>query len=157
MILPAVNRNDEEKLTSLLTVSAMDTQFARHKYGSRLDEARAAAREWSRPAPVLPAKDYERDQREWQAAQQLQTQQEVDHEVALKKWYGKRDGSQESMPKLGVVMKPRRRRKSRRGRRRPCVLTRWRRRSLREGQSRDFRDMEDTAGGSSSGANPLFE
>jgi hypothetical protein len=98
-------RAAEEKLRPLVTVSATDSQFALHKYGPRLAEARAAARDRSRPA-ALPGKDYERDQREWQAAQQLQTQQEVDHEAALNKYYGKRDGSQQPVPRLGTVTKP---------------------------------------------------
>ncbi|HEX4959704.1 MAG TPA: hypothetical protein VF173_02610 [Thermoanaerobaculia bacterium] len=100
-------RNAEEKLLPLYAVSATDAQFALHKYGPRLDAARAGVRERNRQAPVIPAKDYERDQREWQASQQVQTQEQIEHETALKKWYGKRDDTpQESMPKLGVVAKP---------------------------------------------------
>jgi hypothetical protein len=96
-------RAAEEKLRPLYTVSDTDSQFALHKYGPRLEEARAAARERSRPAAVVPAKDYESDQREWQAAQQLQAQQQVEHEVAVKKFYGKRDEPQpESVPRLGM-------------------------------------------------------
>src|SRR5262249_45998342 len=78
-------RAAEEKLRPLYTVSVADSQFALRKYGQRLEEARAAARERKNPAAV-PAKDYERDKQEWQTAQQLQTQQEVEHEVAVKKF-----------------------------------------------------------------------
>jgi hypothetical protein len=98
-------RAAEEKLQPLYTVSATDSQFALRKYRPRLDEARTAARGRSRPGGALPAKDYERDQREWQATQQLQAQQEVEHEVAVKKFYGKRDESP-SVPRLGVITKP---------------------------------------------------
>jgi len=98
-------RAAEEKLRPLYTVSATDTQFALHKYGTSLEEARVASRRRNRPE-VRPAKDYDRDQKEWKAVQQVQSQTEVEHEAALKNWYRKRDKPQESMPKLGVVEKP---------------------------------------------------
>lgn|GEM_PF-1620163 len=100
-------RAAEEKLRPLYTVSETDSQFALHKYGPRLEEARAAARDRNRPAAAVPVKDYESDQREWQAAQQLQSQQQIEHEVAVKKYYGKRDEPQpESVPRLGVKTPP---------------------------------------------------
>jgi hypothetical protein len=100
-------RAAEEKLRPLYTVSETDSQFALHKYGPRLEEARAAARDRNRPAAAVPVKDYESDQREWQAAQQLQAQQQTEHEVAVKKYYGKRDEPQpESVPRLGVKTPP---------------------------------------------------
>ncbi len=93
----------EEKLLPLYTLSDTDSRFALHKYGPRLEEARAAAREKQRAAAAVPVKDYESDQREWQVSQQLQAQQQVEHEVAVKKFYGKRDEPQpESVPRLGV-------------------------------------------------------
>lgn len=98
-------RAAEAKLRPLYTLSATDSQFAIRKYGPRLDEARAASRDRGNPAAV-PAKDYERDQREWQAAQNLQAQQEVEHESAVKKFYGKRDEGPTTVPRLGMVAKP---------------------------------------------------
>lgn len=97
----------EEKLRPLYTVSDTDKQFALHKYGPRFEEARAAARERSRTAPAVPGKDYERDQREYQAAQELQVQQQIEHEAAVKKYYGKRDEPRpESVPRLGMKQAP---------------------------------------------------
>lgn len=98
-------RAAEEKLLPLYTVSATDSQFALHKYGTSLEEARVASRRRNRPE-VRPAKDYDRDQKEWQAVQRVQSQQEVEHEAALNNWYRKHDKPQESLPKLGVVEKP---------------------------------------------------
>ncbi|HSS75696.1 MAG TPA: hypothetical protein VLV54_03035 [Thermoanaerobaculia bacterium] len=97
-------RAAEEKLRPLYTVSATDTQFALHKYGTSLEEARIASRRRNRPE-VRPVKDYDRDKQEWKAVQQVQSQTEVEHEAALNNWYRKRDKPQESMPKLGVVEK----------------------------------------------------
>ena len=96
-------RAAEDKLRPLYTLSDTDSQFALHKYGPRLEEARAAVRDRNRPAAVVPVKDYESDQREYEAAQQLKAQQQAEHEVAVKKYYGKRDEPQpESEPRLGV-------------------------------------------------------
>ncbi|HEV7503917.1 MAG TPA: hypothetical protein VGS07_03305 [Thermoanaerobaculia bacterium] len=99
-------RAAEEKLRPLYTVSEMDSQFALRKYGPLLEEARTAARNRNRPAAAQPVKDYERDQREWKATQEIQAQEQTEHEVALKKYYVKRDGPLQGAPRLGVVIKP---------------------------------------------------
>jgi hypothetical protein len=95
-------RSAEEKLRPLYLVSATDSRFALHKYSPPLEAARAATHDKG-TQPVRSAKDYERARKEWQVAQQLQSQQEADHEVAVKKFYGKRDGSRDSVPRLGVA------------------------------------------------------
>ncbi|MFY9823706.1 MAG: hypothetical protein WAM82_20155 [Thermoanaerobaculia bacterium] len=99
-------RAAEEKLLPLYAVSATDTQFALHKYGSNLAAARVASRRQNRPAAALPAKDYDRDQREWQSVQQVQSQTENEHEAALNKWYRKRDKPEEAIPRVKAVEKP---------------------------------------------------
>ncbi|HSS51694.1 MAG TPA: hypothetical protein VLX28_22345 [Thermoanaerobaculia bacterium] len=99
-------RAAEEKLRPLYTVNELDSQFALRKYGPILEEARTAARNRNRPAAAQPVKDYERDQREWKATQELQNQEQAEHEVALKKYYGKRDAPVQPAPRLGVTTKP---------------------------------------------------
>ena len=99
-------RAAEEKLQPLYTVSATDSRFALHKYSTSLEAARVASRRQNRPAAAKPAKDYDRDQREWQAVQQVQSQQENQQDAALNKWSKQRDKPPEALPKVGIVEKP---------------------------------------------------
>jgi hypothetical protein len=95
-----------QTLMPLFTPSETDTQFALHKYSSRLDDARAAARARNQQA-AAPTQDYESEQREWQAAQELQAQQQAEHETALNNWQRKRDEPQDTLQKVSVTMRPR--------------------------------------------------
>jgi hypothetical protein len=100
-------REAEQTLQPLFTPSETDTRFALHKYSSRLDDARAAARAQKQQA-VAPSRDYESDQREWQAAQELQAQQQAEHEAALNNWQQrKRDEPQDTLQKVSVTVRPR--------------------------------------------------
>ena len=99
-------REAEQTLQPLYTPSETDTRFALHKYSSRLDDARAAAHERKQQA-AAPTRDYESEQREWQAAQELQAQQQAEHEAALNNWQRKRDEPQETLQKVSVTVRPR--------------------------------------------------
>lgn len=96
-----------QTLMPLFTPSETDTQFALHKYSSRLDDARAAARARNQQA-AAPTQDYESEQREWQAAQELKAQQQAEHEAALNNWQQrKRDEPQDTLQKVSVTVRPR--------------------------------------------------
>jgi hypothetical protein len=78
------------KLAALVAPSEVDVQFARHKYGALLDQARAAA-----PAHVAgatgrlarrTAEEYADQRREWAAEQELATRQQAEHESAVHTW-----------------------------------------------------------------------
>ncbi len=99
------------KLAALAAPSEVDVQFARHKYGALLDQARAAA-----PSHVpgatgrlarMSAEEYADQRREWAAAQELQIRQQAEHESAVHTWRSREaDEPRAPLGKVGAAHPP---------------------------------------------------
>ena len=83
-------RDTAAKLEPLVTPSEIDAQFARHKYGTLLDQARAAAAAHGPGAPGRLARmtpeEFADQRRNWQATQDRQGRQQAAHEIAVHTW-----------------------------------------------------------------------
>lgn len=92
------------KLAALYTVSDVDAQFARHKYGPLLEQARTGAQAPSedRLAAMSP-EEAARERREWDAVQQRQERDLAEHRDAVTRWREQgADAAAGPLPKLGL-------------------------------------------------------
>jgi len=92
------------KLAALYTVSDVDAQFARHKYGPLLDQARAGAQAppENRLASMSP-EEVARERKEWDAVQERQERDLAEHRGAVSRW--REQGAEAAagpLPKLGM-------------------------------------------------------
>jgi hypothetical protein len=99
------------KLAALVTPSEVDVQFARHKYGALLDQARAAAPSHAPGATGrlarMTAEEYADQRREWAATQELQTRQQAEHESAVHTWRSREaDEPRAPLGKVGAAHPP---------------------------------------------------
>jgi len=92
----------QSKLAALYTVGDADAQFARHKFDPLLQQARVTA-----PARAesgmrrVSTEEYDRQRREWAAAQEFQTRQQAEHDAAVSRWRERAQG--EKTARLGKV------------------------------------------------------
>ena len=92
------------KLAALYTVSDVDAQFARHKYGPLLEQARTGAQAppENRLASMSP-EERARERREWDAVQQRQERDVAEHRDAVNRWREQgADAAAAPLPKLGM-------------------------------------------------------
>lgn len=92
------------KLAALYTVSDVDAQFARHKYGPMLEQARTGAQAPTedRLASMSP-EERARERREWDAVQERQERDLAEHRGAVNRW--REQGAEAAagpLPKLGM-------------------------------------------------------
>lgn len=83
----------QAKLAALYTVRDTDAQYARHKFDSILEAARAAAPTGvAAGATKLTGEKYEQQRQEYAAAQDFQTRQEAEHAAAVSRWREREEG-----------------------------------------------------------------
>ncbi|HEY0512237.1 MAG TPA: hypothetical protein VGH73_10050 [Thermoanaerobaculia bacterium] len=91
-------------LAAVFTLSAVDAQFARHKYEPFLSEARAAAQGTpvNRIAAMSP-EEYAQQRREWNAVQENQASEQAQHENAVSRWRARGADGAAPLPRLSVA------------------------------------------------------
>jgi len=83
----------QSRLAPLYTVGETDAQYARHKFDSVLEAARAAAPSGvAGEAAKLTGEKYEQQRQEYAAAQDFQTRQEAEHAAAVSRWREREEG-----------------------------------------------------------------
>lgn len=93
----------EAKLEALFKVSSTDMQFAMRKYNPLLEQARVESRRQD-SGPVLTAEEYAEERAEWEAAQELQTAQQNEHQIAVSRWREEKEMEQrEEKAKVGLA------------------------------------------------------
>jgi hypothetical protein len=93
----------EAKMEALFKVSSTDLQFAMRKYNPLLEQARAETRRKD-AGPVLTAEEYAEERAEWDAAQELQTAQQNEHQIAVTRWREEKEVEQrEEKAKVGFA------------------------------------------------------
>ncbi|HEX6904896.1 MAG TPA: hypothetical protein VF789_34630 [Thermoanaerobaculia bacterium] len=95
----------EAKLEALYRVNPTDLQFAMRKYNPLLEQARSEARQQD-SGPELTPEEYADQQAEWEAAQELQTAQQAEHDVALTRWKEERESEERPEEKAKVGFSP---------------------------------------------------
>jgi hypothetical protein len=81
------------RLAPLYTVGETDAQYARHRFDSLLEAARAAAPTGvAAGATQLTGEKYEQQRQEYAAAQDFQTRQEAEHAAAVSRWREREEG-----------------------------------------------------------------
>jgi len=97
----------QTRLAARYAVSAVDAQFARHKYAPQLDEARAAARPAGSRIARMSPEQYEDERRQWAAQQDLQGRQQAEHQTAVHHWRARAaDEPAAPLPKVGARSSP---------------------------------------------------
>jgi hypothetical protein len=83
----------QARLAPLYTVGDTDVQYARHRFDSLLEAARAAAPSgMAAGAAKLTGEKYEQQRQEYAAAQDFQTRQEAEHAAAVSRWREREEG-----------------------------------------------------------------